>query len=93
MFKFSGFYVHTLQRSIIEIDKGNNNLVFIIRFIHTILTYSLNKKHDRRIEKFLVFLKLKIICEKINKINYNTFSFKNFNIYSNHSKFFKWKGK
>lgn len=64
MFKFRGFYVSILRRSIIEIDKGNNNLVFIIRFIHTILTSSLNKKHDRGIEKFLEFLKLKIICGK-----------------------------
>lgn len=89
MFKFRDFYVHTLRRSIIKIDKLNNNLVFIISFINTILTYSINKKHVKRLEKFLQFLKLKITCETINKINYNTFFFKNFNINSNHSKFFK----
>lgn len=89
MFKFRGFYVHTLRRIIIVIDKLNNNLVFNIRFIHTILTYSLNKKHDKGLEKILQFLKLKITHATINKINYNPFSFKNFNINSNHSKFLK----
>lgn len=93
MFKFRGFYVHTLGRSVIVIYKLNNKLLFIIRFIYTILTYSLNKRHNKRLENFLQFLQLKITCETINKINYNTFSFKNFNIYSNNSKFCKWKEK